>query len=90
MVVVKAQKIPRKEESADDLIARFCYYYPQYTFSKAKKQVPLKRIIQMLNVARKEQALFLYNITEAIAAPHTKKGQGVTSLLNRFKKIIDS
>lgn len=90
MTVIKAQKVPKKQDHPDDLIARFCYYYPQYTFSKAKKQVPLKRIVQMLNVARKEQALFLYNITEAIAAPHTKKGQGVTSLLNRFKKILDS
>ncbi len=89
MVVIKAQKIPRKQHEIEDIIAKFCYYYPQYTYHYAYKYLPLKRIEKMLNVARKEQALMLYNITRAIAAPHTKKGSGVRSLLDEFKKIAD-
>ncbi|MFA9228760.1 MAG: hypothetical protein ACEQR7_10090 [Agathobacter rectalis] len=73
----------------EDIIARFCYYYPQYTYHFAYKNLPFKRIVKMLSVARKEQALMLYNITRAIAAPHTKKGSGVKSLLDEFKKVAD-
>lgn len=90
MAVIKAQKIPRSKNKEEDIIAQFCYHYPQYTYHFAYKHLSLRRIIKMLNVARREQALMLYNITRAAAAPHTKKGVGVKKLLEEFTKIIDS
>lgn len=86
---LKAQKIPRKKTSLDDVIARFCYYFPQYTFADAKKKLPYRRVMQMLRVAEKERAAFLFELTNIAAAPHTKKGQGVKKLLDIYRKIFE-
>lgn len=88
MAVIKAQKVPQKTESVEDIIATFCYYFPQYTFSQAS-EMPAKRVRQMLKVARKEEAMRMYNLTQLIAAPHTKKGVGVKTMLKYFKEIIE-
>lgn len=88
MVIIKAKRIPQKEISGDEILARFCYLFPQYTFLAARK-LPFKRIIQMIKVARKEQAKEWYNLTRAIASPHMKSKNAVSNLLSEFKKIID-
>lgn len=85
MVVVKAQKIPQKNISSEDIIACFCYNYPQYTYKEARL-LPFTRLNQMIKVARQEQAKLLYNITRAIAAPHQKAG--VKKLLDELNTII--
>lgn len=88
MATIKAKKIPQKKISNDDLLAKFCYHYQQYKYSEAKK-LPYKRVIKMLRVAEKEQARFLFELTQIATAPHTKKGAGVKSLLDRYKSMID-
>ena len=89
MAIIKAQKVPKKVDSAEDILARFCYYYKQYTLNQAKG-MPYKRITQMLKVADREQATFLANLTNVVASPHTKKGSGVKKMLEYFKGIIDN
>lgn len=76
---------PKKDTSQDDVIARFCYYFPQYTFQEALA-LPFRRIRQMLAVVDSEKAREYFILTKIAAAPHTKKGEGVKKLLNEFKK----
>lgn len=89
MPEVKAQKIPQnnKKLKALDLIATFCYYFPQYTFSQARK-MPYSRIIHMLSIVRKEQARHYSYLTRIVASPYTKKGIGVKNLLAEFADIM--
>lgn len=88
MVSIKVQKVPKKAVSADDVIMRFCYYYPHYSYADAHK-LPYRRIIKMLKVALKEQSILLYNLTKAIAAPHTKNGSGVNKMLKDLEQFIN-
>lgn len=88
MAVIRVQKVPKKTESAEDLICRFCFYFPRYSYQEAR-QLPHKRIVKMLKIAREEKARFLHDLTESIAAPHTKKGKGVNKMLKYFKDIIN-
>ena len=88
MSVIKTQKINKKEESTEDTLARFCYYFPQYQYHEAKI-LPNVRIRKLLRVAEKEKAKMMYDLTIAISAPHTKKGGGVKKMLDNLKKIID-
>lgn len=87
MNVIKVQKVPRKEIDWDDILASFCYYFQQYKFHEAKK-MPLKRIIQMLRVARREESKYFLQMTKIAASPHTKKGKGVSTLINEYSKDI--
>lgn len=88
MARIKAQKIPKKETSTEDILALFCYKFPQYTYSHARK-LPFKRIVQMLKVAEKADARLMYTLLRAIAGPHTKKGSGLQSLASELKAIIN-
>lgn len=87
MPIIHAQKIPQKIQNSSDLLARFCYHFPHYSYQQARK-LPYKRVLQMLKVARKEQAWVLYNLTQIASAPHSKKGSGVTKMLKYFQEII--
>ena len=87
MAVIKVQKAPKSKVEKDDVIARFCFYFPQYKYSEAKK-LPYKRIKSMLDVAQKERAIFMYELTQIVAAPNTKKGSGVKKMLEYYKGII--
>lgn len=82
-----AKKVPKKLTAWEDIIATFCFIYSQYTFEEARR-LPNKRVLQMLKVARREQALTLYNITRIAAAPHQRKGT-VSKLLQEFKNIVE-
>lgn len=83
----RAKKIPHKEISVEEILIRFCYYYQQYKLNEAR-QLPYKRVIQMLKFAEKERAKFFFELTQIAAAPHTKKGSGIKSLLSRYEDII--
>lgn len=87
MVVVRAQKIPQKESDPADLIALFCFHYQQYTFAEARK-LPYTRIRHMLNIAKKEYARKMRDLTVIVSAPHSK-GNQVKVLLDRFNAIIN-
>ena len=87
MSIFRPQRVPKKEISSEDLLALFCLYFPQYKFHEARK-MPYKRVIQMLKVARKEEAKRFLELTQIVAAPHTKRGKGVKQLLDHYKKSI--
>lgn len=87
-MIIKAQKVNKKEkqEAGEDILARFCYFYP-YTYAQAK-QMPYKRIMHMIKIARKEQAYEWYNLLRIILAPN-KKGNA-KELVKEYKQIIES
>ena len=88
-MIIKAQKTTvETKEAGEDVLARFCYLYPSYTFLEARK-LPYKRVLKMLKVARKEQAYEWYNLLRIAIAPHSKKG-AVSSLIKEYKQIIET
>jgi hypothetical protein len=89
MPVVKVQKIPKKKHSAEDILASFCYNYPQYTYNQAKN-MPYKRILHMLTVARKEHARKMIDLVRIVAAPQSKNGRAIKNLIKEFNDILDS
>lgn len=88
MPTIKVQKIPRKKADPDELIITFCYYFPQYTYWQAKK-IPFVRIIKMLKVVKKEQALKYRTLTRIASANHTKNGSFFKTLIEEFNAIIN-
>ncbi|MCZ2140813.1 MAG: hypothetical protein LC096_05410 [Bacteroidia bacterium] len=84
---IKIQKVPTKKVSIDDVLAIFCYKYPQYTFKQAEN-MPFKRIMQMLKVAKRIEAERMIELVRIASAPHTKKGQGVKSAIEYYKGVI--
>ena len=79
---IKAQKTSNRE-----LWATICYYYPQYTLEDAKK-LSIRDIRLLLKIAAKKEAEKYLQLTQIVASPHTKKGQGVKQLTNYYKKQI--
>lgn len=87
---IKIQKVTSaKKFKAEELLAKVCYYYPQYNLEQAAR-LSYRQVQLLLRVAKQEQAVQLYNLTQIAAAPHTKKGQGVTKLSEHFKKQANS
>ncbi len=84
---IRAQKIPPRKISVEDVLATFCYKYPQYTFAQAEK-LPYKRIVQMLKISRRLDAEKMLELINIVVAPHTKKGQGVKNIVEYYKGII--
>lgn len=88
MATITAQQAPRdSNNTAEEVIARFCLYYQQYKYSEAKK-LPYKRIKQMLKVAEKERAVFFLDLLEIVVAPHTKKGSGINKIIGKFTQKL--
>jgi len=88
MVKVSVQKLPKKQIDEEDFLARFCFYFPQYTFAQARL-LPFKRVQQMLTVALKEEARKMHDLTIIVAAPYSKKGQQVKKMLEYYKNIME-
>ncbi len=88
MPVIKAQQIPQKKVDLDEIKMKFCLYYPQYKYHELK-DFPFTRMRKMLSIAIKEEAQRMYNLTQIVAAPRSKKGLGVKKLLKHFKKIME-
>lgn len=91
--VIVAQQV-QKQQSAqsvrEGMMQAAClvaYHYPQYKPEDAMK-INIKMQKRLLKVARKVEAERMYNLTQIAAAPHTKKGQGVRSLLDFFRKAF--
>lgn len=87
-MLIKTQKIPKKEISVDDTIATFCYKYQQYTLSQAEK-LPYRKLIKLLQVAKKLEAQKMLELVNIVVSPHTKKGQGVKSIIEFYRRILD-
>ncbi len=88
MPIIKAQRVPKKQVKPRDTLYRFCFYFPQYKYSEARK-LPAKHVIGMLEVAQKERAKTMSDFVQIVAAPHTKKGSAVKKLIKHYKELID-
>ena len=87
-MLIKTQKIPKKEVSVDDTLATFCYKFQQYTLSQAEK-LPYQKLVKMLQVAKKLDAQRMLELVNIVASPHTKKGQGVKSIIEYYKGVLN-
>ena len=67
------------------LWASVCYYFPQYTLETASK-LSVRDIRLLLGTARRIEAERLYNLVQIVASPHTKKGKGVKTLTDHFRR----
>jgi hypothetical protein len=87
-VVTAAQSVPSSEDTTldRDIWATVAYYYPQYTLKEARK-LPARDIKLLIKIARKLEAEKMFNLTQIVAAPHTKKGEGVKKLSEHFKRL---
>lgn len=89
MPIVKVQKLPKKKSASfQSILYSFCYFFPQYTYNEARL-LPAKRVISMLNAARREKAREYLNLLRIATAPHTDKGTGVKNLTEEFSDIIN-
>ena len=88
MATVKVKQVTRDGRglSKRELYATVCYYYPQYTL-KQVQEMPARDIQLLINTARKLEAAQNYNLTQIVAAPHSKKGANVKKLLDHFEKM---
>lgn len=85
--IVVQKPVKTVDDSTDpvrELLATLCFYYPQYTYTKAR-QLPYRRVEQLVRTAQKIEATRMYNLTKIVAAPHTEKGKGVKELLEAFE-----
>lgn len=87
--VIKIEKAEREPFDEEEFVILVCLFYPQYTLKQAEA-LPFKRIKKMLKIARQEQAVKYHTLTQIVAAPHTKNGQGVKKLMDHFKNIIQN
>lgn len=89
--IIVAKPLPHKSAnkmSKRELYATLCAYFPQYTLKDAKS-MKARDMILLINTKRKMDAQHYYNLTQIIAAPHSKKGESVKKLLNHFEDIAN-
>lgn len=70
------------------IYALIAYHYPQYKLEDVEK-MPYRDVALLLNTARRMEAEKMYNFTLIAAAPQSKNGKGVKTLMKHFKEIID-
>lgn len=88
MAVIKAKPIGSKQTNPQEkreIYSEVAYYYPQYTLEQVQA-LPARDITLLLKTARRMKAMENFNLLQIVAAPHTKKGQGVKKLSDYFKK----
>ena len=88
IVAKPIRQFKEREVSNRELWASICYYYPQYTLKEAS-QLTARDIRLLLKTAKRLEAQKMFRLTQVAAAPHTKKGEGVTQLLDMFQAEID-
>lgn len=90
--IVKVAALPTPSfthSDAEDVLATLCFYYPQYTFSAARR-LPHKTVLRLMKTARRLEAKNYFMLTQIAAAPHTEKGQGVQDLLAQFEDQVNN
>lgn len=90
--VIKVKKLPKANEAKAEidettkLLAKLCYYYPQYTLRDSRK-LPYKHVIILLRIAEELKAMEYINLLQIAIAPHTK--QGGKRLMEHFTKMMN-
>ena len=87
-VVAKSISSAQPKTSNRELWATVCYHYPQYTLEEASK-LSMRDIKLLLRIAEKINAKDKFELTQIVAAPHTKKGSGVKKLTDYFQKQMN-
>lgn len=88
--VVRVAQLPKREAKPGDgdrLCEQLCFYYPAYTFAMARR-LPAKRVHSMLMTAQAEQAKHYCELVQIATAPHTKDGEGVKTLISKYKGLM--
>ena len=80
---------PDSDADVVDLITRVCYFYPQYTLETAQT-LTNAQVTALLLQAEKQRAIEFYNHVLIAAAPHSKKGKLVDTLIKQYRKIAES
>ena len=80
---------PDSDADVVDLITRVCYFYPQYTLETAQ-YLTNAQVTALLLQAEKQRAIEFYNHVLIAAAPHSKKGKLVDTLIKQYRKIVES
>lgn len=83
------EKDPDSDADVVDLITRVCYFYPQYTLETAQ-HLTNAQVTALLLQAEKQRAIEFYNHVLIAAAPHSKKGKLVDTLIKQYRKIVES
>lgn len=89
MARVKVQKVApsSKGVSKRELYATICYYFPAYKLTDVQ-DLPARDVKLLLDTVQKLQASQNYNLTQIVAAPHSKKGANVKKLLEHFEGLV--
>ena len=80
VVAQNTKKITNRE-----LWATLCYYYPQYKLEEASR-LAVRDLKLLIRIAEKIKARDKYDYVQIVAAPHSKKGEGVKELTEQFKR----
>lgn len=88
IVAKPVRHVNEKKLTKRGMWAMIAYYYPQYTLKEAS-QLSMRDINLLLKTARKINAEKMYNLTQIVASPHTKKGEGVKQLTKHFQGEMD-
>lgn len=90
MVKVKVAKLTNeadKKNSKRELYAKIAYYYPQYSL-KSASELKFRDLKLLLNVAQKQKSIEYLNLTQIVAAPHSRNGAAVKKLLKQYDEVI--
>ena len=74
------------KQIADDMAARVAYFYPSYTLSEARR-LPARDLMLLIKIARQEYAKNYHELTNIMAAPHSKNGSAVNKLINHYREV---
>lgn len=87
-IVAKPVHIATAQLTKREMWAMVAYHYPQYTLKEASK-LSVRDISLLLRTVRKIEAEKMYNLTQIVASPHTKKGEGVKKLTQHFEQEMN-
>lgn len=86
MAEISVAKVETKQSSKREIYAQVCYHYPQYKLQDVAN-LPQRDVALLLQVANKVEGLRMLNLTQIVAAPHSKNGSAVKKLTEHFKRI---
>ena len=78
-------KIDEAQSSLKEMAVALCYYYPAYTYEQAL-DIPINIAKKLVRFAKRKEAENYLNLTQIVAAPHSKKGAGVKKLITQYQK----
>lgn len=90
MAKVQQQKVSSSSNNtfnSKNILWKFCYYYPAYTYQEARK-IPYKEVTKALEIAEAEKSKLMIDLTQVACAPYGKKNSP-KKLIEHYKDIIE-